>query len=316
MIIDVHAHHYPQSYVRTLKRHGAEVPDRAINLPATDLREHLDARLRMMDEAGVAIQVLSTSPHPPYFESEASASEGARVANDTYAELIGRYPTRFRAFASLPLPHLDASMREMVRALDELKMDGINVTTTVLNRSFAESQFEPLYAEMNRRGTILFIHPSGCGLCSPMLNDYNFTWSAGAPLENTMIVLQMLARQIPIRYPNIRIVVCHLGGALPMLMPRLDHQVPTLHPNLAEAPTVTIKRFWYDTVGHGSTAAIRCANEALGADRLVLGSDYPYQLSEGYDDAVTYIKRANISEGDVDMILDRNATSLFKLGDK
>ena len=102
----------------------------------------------------------------------------------------------------------------------------------------AEAEFEPLYAELNRRGAVLNYHPIQNGICSPMINDYRFTVSVGASLEDTAIVLHLIARRVPERYPNIKYVVPHLGGIIPMLLQRLDNQAPSQHPDLPERPSV------------------------------------------------------------------------------
>src|SRR5262249_4742949 len=196
----------------------------------------------------------------------------ARLINDTYAELARKYPGRFNAVVSLPLPHIDASLREMERGLDQLGMLGVSMTCSCFDRSTAEAEFEPLYQEMNRRGAVLNYHPIQNGICSPMINDYGFTVSVGAPLEDAAIVLHLIARRIPERFPNIRYVVPHLGGIIPMLLQRLDNQAPRQHPNLPERPSVTARRFYYDIVGHGSQAAPPSPWEGLGAPHLAARS--------------------------------------------
>ena len=166
----------------------------------------------------------------------------------------------------------------MERGLDQLGMLGVSMTCSCFDRSTAEAEFEPLYAEMNRRRTVLNYHPIQNGICSPMINDYGFTVSVGASLEDTAIVLHLIARRVPERYPSITYVIPHLGGIIPMQLQRLDNQAPSQHPDLPERPSVTARRFYYDTVGHGSQAALLCAWKAFGADHLVAGSDYPVLL--------------------------------------
>jgi aminocarboxymuconate-semialdehyde decarboxylase len=110
-----------------------------------------------------------------------------------------------------------------------------------------ETEFEPIYAEMNRRGAVLFVHPAGTGICLPFIVDYGYRAAVGTSLEDATFVWHMIAKQIPHRYPNIKFIVPHLGGPIPMLLNRLDQQGQSQsgHPNLAEAPSVTAKRFWY-----------------------------------------------------------------------
>ena len=229
-----------------------------------------------MDEAGVEKQVLSPN-HPPYLPDEAECVKAVQMLNDGYADFAHRYPQRIASYVMLPLPHIDAALKEMERGFDQLGCVGVNMNITCLGRSIAETEFEPIYAEMNRRGAVLFVHPAGTGICSPFIVDYKFRASVGTSLEDATFVLHMIAKQIPYRYPDIKFIVPHLGGPIPMLLNRLDQQGqnPGGHPNLAEAPSVTAKKFWYDTVCYGSKPAFTCALEAFGADHLVTGSDYP-----------------------------------------
>jgi predicted TIM-barrel fold metal-dependent hydrolase len=267
-----------------------------------------------MDEAQVQMQVLSPAASPPYAEKEADAVEAAQLINNAYTELATQYPGRLAAFVSLPLPHIDAALREMERGLDELGMLGVSMTCSCFDRSSAEAEFEPLYEEMNRRGAVLNYHPIQNGICSPMINDYRFTVSVGASLEDSAIVLHLIARQVPTRYPNIKYVVPHLGGIIPMLLQRLDNQAPSQHPNLPERPSVTARRLFYDTVGHGSQAALLCAWKAFGTDHLVAGSDYPVLLSfETYRQTFHYIREAGLPAEDVEQILHHNAQRLLDL---
>src|SRR5258705_3085696 len=280
MIVDIHAHYFGKEYIdRLMSIGGRSVPEAARGLPAGRLRGAdpggIAAGLRQMEEAEVQRQVLSPAASPPYAEKESDAVAAARLINDTYAELAQKSPGRSTAVVSLPLPHIDASLSEMERGLDQLGMLGVSMTCSCFDRSTAEAEFEPLYQEMNRRRTVLNYHPIQNGICSPMINDYKFTVSVGASLEDAAIVLHLIARRIPERFPNIKYVVPHLGGIIPMLLERLDNQAPQKHPNLPERPSATARRFYYDIVGHGSQAALVCAWKAFGADHLVAGGDYP-----------------------------------------
>jgi 6-methylsalicylate decarboxylase len=319
MIVDIHAHYFPKAYNDCLLRIGGRsLPEAARAITARPIRHDdpagIPERLQQMDDAGVQMQVLSPAASPPYAEREADAVEAARIINDAYAELAVRHPGRFSAVVSLPLPHIDASLREMERGLDQLGMLGVSLTCSCFDRSTAEAEFEPLYAEMNRRRTVLNYHPIQNGICSPLINDYKFTVSVGASLEDAVIVLHLIARQIHRRYPDITYVIPHLGGLIPMQLQRLDNQAPRQYPDLPERPSETARRFYYDTVGHGSPAALLCAWKAFGADHLVAGSDYPVLMAfETYRQTFHYIRECGLPPGDVDLILDHNAQRVLRL---
>src|SRR5262245_11434805 len=319
MIVDVHAHYFPKAYNDMLLRIGGRsLPEAARALTARPARDDdpsgIPLRLQQMDDAGVQMQVLSPAASPPYADKEADAVAAARLVNDSYAELARAHPGRLAAFVSLPLPHIDASLREMERGLDQLGMLGVSMACSCFDRSTAEAEFEPLYQEMNRRRTVLNYHPIQNGSCSPMINDYRFTVSVGASLEDSAIVLHLIARRVPERYPDIKYVVPHLGGIIPMLLERLDNQAPRVHPNLPERPSVTARRVYYDTVGHGSQAALLCAWKAFGADQLVAGSDYPVLLAfETYRQTFHYIRESSLPAADIDKILHHNAQIVLGL---
>ena len=120
MRIDVHAHYFPEKYLDLLQHFGSEATAMARHIGAGGGSEEMAARLELMDSAEVQMQVLSVSPQLPYFEDETQAIEAARTINDLYADLVQGYPTSFAAFAATPLPHIDAALAEIERALDQL----------------------------------------------------------------------------------------------------------------------------------------------------------------------------------------------------
>jgi 6-methylsalicylate decarboxylase len=314
-MIDVHCHHYPERYTELMTRLSGPNQPR-FRHPTTDDPAQIEARLRMMDEAGVRTQVLCPSSNYPYFEREADAVEAAQVCNDTFAELTHRYPDRFAAYVSLPLPHVEASLRELERGIDQLGMVGVSMSLSVLDRSSAEVEFEPLYAEMHRRAAVLFYHPAFNGLRSPLINNYRLGAAAGASMEDSVLVLHLIARAIPFRFPNVKYVVPHFGGLIPMQLNRLDNQMPAQHPDLPEKPSVTARRLYYDTVGHGSQAALSCAYKAFGAEHLVTGSDYPFLMDyESYTRTFAYITESDLPAADIDQIMHRSAATILGLQD-
>ena len=269
--------------------------------------------MRIDVHAHFFMQVLSVSPQLPSFADEAHAREAARSINDLYADLVQRYPTRFAAFAATPLPHIDAALAEMERALDQLHMAGVTMATSNLGRSLTDPEFEPLYTELDRRAAVLYIHPAGVAACSPLIADYGLTWPIGAPIEDTISATQLIFKSIPLRYPRLKIINSHLGGALPILLGRLDNMYRSVAPEMTEPPSAQARRMWYDTVGHFHVPALRCACEAVGADRLVLGTDFPYLSGEGYRRSVSYIAQAGLAAADAHGILDGNAASLLQM---
>jgi len=319
--IDMHGHIFPNPYLDMLDKMGAGGSGGGTGTHIARIAngfgtaEELDGRFKMMDRAGVKMQVISAAPQLPYFENKQNAVTAAKWINDSYADYVGKYPDRFVAYVATPLPHVDEALKEMERGLDKLGMVGVTMGTSVLCRSVADPAFNTVWEEMNRRGTILFFHPHGLSACSPLAMNQDLTWPIGASIEDTTVTAHLIVNQIPKRYPRVRIIVPHLGGDISMLMQRLDNQRKLYMPADAEQPSVTAKRFWYDTVAHAYVPALRTACTSFGADRMVLGSDYPYETGDVFQRCVDYVKDPGVglTPDQVEAILDRNAQALFRL---
>lgn len=313
MIIDLHAHYWPAAYLDKLELSGADVSYQRRQSWATDSAADLDGRLRMMDDAHVDFQVLSPGGPMPYFAHEAAAVSSARIANDLYRELADRWPDRFGAFGLVPLPHVDAAIAEAGRALDELDVAGIAIGTSILGRTIADPALEPFYAELDRREAVLCVHPSGTGAESPLVSPHRLTWVVGAPLEDTLAAAHLIFGGVTTRYPNIKVLVSHIGGALPVLLGRLDFLYTDELPAMPTPPSALARRMWFDSVAHGDCLALETACRAYGQDRLVLGSDFPYQLDEAYTDSVGFLFRSGLGDSGARAIGEANPATL--LGD-
>ena len=197
MIVDVHAHYTARNFSEFMGDRFASpvhlpVKRGMARHPFSDSPDDIQGRFELMDAAGVEKQVLSPN-HPPYLPDERECVKAVQMLNDGYADLAHRYPQRIASYVMLPLPHIDAALREMERGFDQLGCVGVNLNIICLNRSVAETEFEPIYAEMNRRGAVLFIHPAGTGICSPFITGYRYTGSVGTSLEDATFVLHMIA---------------------------------------------------------------------------------------------------------------------------
>ncbi|MFZ0714224.1 amidohydrolase family protein [Mycobacterium sp.] len=309
MTIDVHAHTIIPGYHDLLADLGIAAPGYGTGNGLVAPTE--DVRISLMDEAGIDRQLLSAMS-APYTSDKAGAVRAARCVNDAHAELVSRYPNRLAAYAALPLPHLDESLAELERCLDGLGMIGVALQCSCLDESVAAEHFDPIYSELDRRSAVIFFHPCVNGLCSRLVVEWALAPTAGTVFEDTTIALHLMLRHIPHRYPNLRFVIPHLGGALPMLLNRLDNQLPVTAPDLPELPSQTARRFFYDTMGHGSQAALRCAVDAFGSDRIVPGSDYPVLLPfESYRDTFEYLRHAGLPEVALRNILVENTDQLL-----
>lgn len=309
MRIDVHAHYYPDHYIAYVSRLRGQTSYR-IRAPGATLT--LAQRVDLLHQSGIDTQILSVGGQQPYSaEAEEEAISAAKLGNDLYAEVCARHFGHFTAFAALPLPHIDAALVELARALDDLGMVGVNLGCSVGGRALDAAEFEPLFAELDRRGAVLFLHPVGRG-CGTLLEGFDLNFPLGAPFEDTAATLRLILAGIVNRYPRIRMIVPHLGGTLPFLIERLDGSLAGRTPY---KPSEYLKRLWYDTV-NGSTAALRCARDAFGADRLLLGTDFPHLAGPRFNQCVSYIEQSDLAQEEKSAILDRNAQLLLGFAER
>src|SRR5579885_179916 len=312
MHIDVHAHYFPPEYLNLLSRLAGGASETEHRMPAGRLP--LDERADLLAEVGVDFQVLSEGQRQPYLSREADAVAAARLANDLYADACRAYPDRFAAFATVPLPHVDAALRELTRCLDTLGMVGVTLGCSVLGRQLDDPAFEPFFAELDRRGSVLFLHPVGAG-AGPGSGEYGIRWMVGAPVEDAVASLRLLLSGLTTRYARMRVIVPHFGGFLPFLLERLNDEAEReahagIRPAVAMPPSELVKTLWYDTV-NCHPAALRCACESFGADRILLGTDFPYLAGPRFERAVEYIAEAGLSEPEVAGIYGNNAQALL-----
>jgi len=311
MRLDVHAHYFCQEYIDVLVRLGVDADrlEPAYRLLHPTREGDFAERFAAMDRAHVDKQILSVSGVSPYLLEEKNAVAGARFANDLYAEVAIQTPARFAAFGVLPMPHVKSAVAEIARCLDELDMWGITMTTSILGTSLADPSFDPIYAELDRRGAVLFIHPAGLACGSPDLVANGLTWPLGAPFEDSMAILELLQAGFTQRFPRIKTIVPHLGGTLPFLMQRLDHMAGRYMPGKG-VPREELRKLWFDTV-NGHPPSLRLAIETFGLERIVFGTDWPFWKGEAHQLAADYLDRLGLTAAEIAQIDSGNARALF-----
>jgi len=309
--IDVHAHAFSAAYVDLLERLGTadEILAPARMVVAASPEAGLRDRLALMDESHVDRQILSMSAATPYFDDAAAGVRAARFLNDEHAALCRAHPKRFSFFATLPMPHVDSALDELRRACDELGAVGVTFTTSIRGRSLADPAFRDVFAELDRRGAVIFLHPPGLSCASSMIRESGLAWSLGAPVEDAVCAMQLMRAGFPWRYPRVKIILPHLGGFLPFLRYRLDRGADRKMPG-EEPPSEQMRRFWYDSA-NGEPDALLHAVRAYGVARIVWGSDYPYWTGDSYARAVEYLDLTGLPAGDLAAIRYENARGLF-----
>jgi aminocarboxymuconate-semialdehyde decarboxylase len=325
-LIDVHSHHYPDSYLDACRREDSGFThyyrddgrlivqqDGAVALAVPQPLPPLEHRIGLMDEAGVDVQVLSVSAPNLYRFPETIRVPLARDLNDEFSELAAGSGGRLRIFASLPLPSVDAALEELDRALALPYVVGVVVCSNIDRVNLDDDRFSPLWEELSRRGTTVFCHPT-VPCCTDGLREYAMSLAMGF-MADTMFAVGRLAYAGTFdRFPGIRWIFTHLGGTVPFVLPRYDNyyrQFPECRANIERPPSESMREQYYDTVTmHGP--ALRCALDTLGPAQLMFGSDYPH-VPGGIDRFVTVLKSVGLSEPELEMVGRRNATKLLDL---
>ncbi len=299
MIVDVHAHYYPRAYLERIGRGDLPVPGAA---PLNDLST--DERVALMDRLGVDVQILSLSQAQPYLSDAAAAADAARLGNDLYVELCSRYPGRFFTLAALPLPHVAESVNEIARLAEENYVVGVTVGCSVGQLHLDDPELEPIYGELNRRGSWVLLHPTGSN-CLVDGDDYRLNWLVGAAFEDTVAALRLVLSGVCDRYPNIHFIVPHLGGTLPFLLARIMR-----HEGVRGEEA--LRRMYYDTVS-GSVKGLAFAADFWGADRLLYGSDFPYGDLHEFERRLHYLDEGDLSLEALAEVRGDRAFALFGL---
>jgi aminocarboxymuconate-semialdehyde decarboxylase len=292
MKIDLHTHYYPEVFFQMIRDTPSEfsfaedptgrtiITHRGarffgITPPMTDPAK----RLEDMDRVGIDVEVISLSTPNIFFAGESRQAEVARILNDAYAELIAQHPKRFKGFASIPMDNPDGALRELHRAIDELKLNGVVLLSNIRGRALTSPEFRPFFEEANRMNLCIFLHPM-IPVYSEPYKEFVLGPLVGFPFDTTLAVARMCYAGMFRELPGIRWVIGHLGGAIPYLMERLDNgyrDFAECRVNIDDLPSVYLKRLYYDTVTF-SSYNLRLARDLVGADHMVMGSDYPHLL--------------------------------------
>lgn len=234
-------------------------------------------RLGLMDEAGVAVQVLSISA-PNVFRLPAGVRAPlTRDLNDELAAMADGAGGRLRVFANLPLPDVDQSLAELDRVLGRDGMVGVMVCTTIDRRTLDDGLFGPLWEELDRRSAAVLVHPT-TPCCTEGVRDFALSLALDFLAETTNAIGRLVYSGVFERYRRIRWIFSHLGGTTPFVVHRFDNyarQFPEARANITEPPSEYLRRLSFDTVSTHAEA-MRCAFATFDPGQFVFGTDYPH----------------------------------------
>jgi predicted TIM-barrel fold metal-dependent hydrolase len=270
----------------------------------------VDAKLAAMDASGIAITALSINdPGPEWFGVDGPTA--AQVANDFVAGVVQQHPTRFFGLCVLPLQNMPAALVELDRCVQKLAMRGILLYSNLAGRFVDEPEFRPLFARAVELDVPVLLHPAK-PLTTEFVNAYELTSTLGNMFENTIALTRLLMSGILDEFPTLKLVCPHLGGTLPYIIGRLDHQVTVLKRgprNLTRTPSEYLKQIWMDIVSP-LPLAIKFAYDFLGPDRLLYASDHPWVDPQLISDC---LRSLNLPAADERKIFCDNARTLFHI---
>ena len=277
------------------------------------VRGHRDLAYRkeVLDTHGVTMQVVTLTTPGTHVETPADAARLAALVNDEFKEAIDRHGQHFTALATLPLNDPVASAAELERAVTQLGLRGAMLFSNANGVALADARFTPLYQTANRLGAVLYIHPTN-PVGVEAMTEFWLMPLVGFLFDTTLAAAQLVFSGVVERFPRIRWVLGHLGGAIPYLAERLDRgyeAFPECREHIRAAPSEYLKRFYYDTVNF-DPKALRLAVDFAGARQLLAGSDYPHRIGS-LRAMRESLGRLEVSPEDRALILGGNAARLL-----
>jgi aminocarboxymuconate-semialdehyde decarboxylase len=321
MIIDAHAHIIVPEITREAApeeswrpqvswANGQQIVDFGGRPIKSAVREfvHIEAILEAQDASGIDRVLLC--PWVSLLRYDATPPEGlrlSRIYNEALARMAQAHPDRASVLGTVPLQDPELAARELESLLKEPGLHGVEIAASVNGVYLGDDCFDPFWATAEATGALVFIHPTTRGFGIPALNDYYLWNTVGNPLETTITAAHMVMAGVMERYPNLKVLLAHGGGAILSLRGRLRHAhsfQPQARARLTESPEDSLRRFYFDTVTH-DPALLRSLIEYVGADHVLLGSDYPFDM--GAEHPAEIIRALNLSSADEAKILGGNA---------
>jgi len=325
--VDIHSHYFPEAYLNIFnedgKRFNAEYrmteqgffykTPNSPNTAGPMATKFMDLKQRIaeMDQQGVAVQAISLTAPMVYWGEAELDHKLASAWNDAASEAHQAYPTRLVGFCTLPMLYPDRAIEELNRASKLPGIRGVYVGTNINNKDLSEPLFEPIWTRIEELDLPIFLHPLQT-VGGDRLRKFYLSNFIGNPIDTTIAASHLIFGGVLDRHPKLRFGLAHGGGALLILIGRMDHgwKVRPEVKQLPKAPSEYLDRFYYDTITH-SKQIMEFVISTVGAERVMLGSDYCFDM--GYERPVQFLEQINLSSVQRKMILGGTAAKLLKL---
>jgi aminocarboxymuconate-semialdehyde decarboxylase len=324
--IDTHAHVLTEETMALLRQAAPKIGPKLTPIDAESARLDvagvaykpfprggwdLERRLQDMDAAGVDMQVLSVTPQTFLFNQEAAlTNETSIIQNDQIAKLIRQHPDRFMGLATLPMQAPELAAAELTRAMSKLGLRGAQIGTNTNGKNLDDPALEPLWAAASELDAFIMVHPTAVA-GADRLKSYYLVNLIGNPLDTTIAAASLVFGGVLERFPNLKFLMVHGGGFTPYQAGRWIHGWNVreeAHGQLPNGPAASLDRLYYDTILHSKTN-LEFLIGSLGASRVVLGSDYPFDMA--MLDCVEHVRSLDISETDRAIVLSQQAEKLL-----
>jgi len=326
MNIDLHSHFFPLEALQNPGKYESRAPKLVLEKGKLSVTSQIGyrpglgagaydptARIKALDEMHIDLQAVSPSPILLfYWEEAAVAAHFSRRQNEAIQAVVEKHPDRFVGFGSVPLQSVADSIA-IAKEAKAMGLKGLEIGNALGDKPLDDPVFEPFFEAAQDLDMLLFVHPLEGGLdaddpLAPVLgNVLQFTY------RTTMMVERMILKGMFERYPNLRLCLSHGGGLLPFNIWRLDHSYglrPELKQTVPKKPSEYLKKLYFDSIVH-SAAALQYLVRVAGADRVVIGTDYP--MAMGDFDPISTISAMEVTAGERDQILGGNAARALNL---
>jgi aminocarboxymuconate-semialdehyde decarboxylase len=324
-VVDFHNHFYPKAYIEEIKK-GRGYAALTTDSQGRSLIEYtgdynvvagahvkLEDRLEAMKKHGIDMQVLTLTTPGVERETKERGIKLATLTNDEYGEICEKYRENFTALATLPMQDPEASVVELQRAVEECGLRGAMIFSNVNGRTLDSEEFFPIYEKASKLGVPVFIHPTS-PINSEGMDEYRLVPIMGFGVDTSLAILRLVFSGLLERLPNLKLVSTHTGGVFPYLRGRIEaayHAYPECKIRISKPPSGYLKQIWLDTVCYDSDV-MRSSYAFVGADKMLLGTDFPHQISD-LEHAVRRVEQLGLEREQEEKILGGNALKLLKL---
>ena len=333
MKLDMFNHIFPKVYFDKMLEVAPNHKDMGKRVREIPVLYDLEKRFRVMDEFDDYAQIICVAAPPLEVLSPELSPELAKIANDGLAEYVDKYPERFPGFvASMPMNNPDACLKEIDRAIDELKAVGIQFFSNVNGAPLDLPELKPLFAKMHELDLPIWIHPARGANISDYATEerskYEIWFVFGWPYETSVAVARLVFGYYFDEFPNLKIITHHMGGMIPFFEGRVgtsweqlgsrtsDEDYTVILKNLKKPHLEYFKQIYADTALFGAEAATKCGLEFFGVDQIVFASDCPFDPEKGpmyIRETIKIIENLPISDEDRYKIFEGNARKLMKI---